>query len=282
MTDEILASHTAACAQIVQRHDRERYLVSLFAAPEQRDGLFAILAANHEIAKTAEVVSDPTIGLIRLQWWREAFDGIEAGTPRAHEVVLPLARVAARHPEVLDDLRRVVDAREADLSGEPAADLDALEHYATSTGGEVTVSMARVLGADTEMARDLGTAWALIGLVRAMPVLLTGGRAPLPASLLQESGLSFSRIKDMPASVDLAVLCRPILERGRRKLNAAQRDSVLRARSARVLRLLAARAQDLSAALARADDDPRAAAVAEVPAGLAWRHMRRSVWYRIR
>lgn len=281
MTDETLAVHTAACAEIVRRHDRERYLVSIFAAPDLRDGLFAVLAANHEIAKTAEVVSEPTIGMIRLQWWREAFEGIEAGTPRAHEVVLPLARLADRHPDVLDDLRRVVDAREADLSGDPAADLDALERYAGATGGDVTVAMARVLGADTGMARELGTAWALIGLVRALPTLMSGGRAPLPASLLEETGITLSRIKDMPASVDLAPLCRPILERGRARLQAARSDPALRHRSARVLRLLAARAQDLSSTLSRAGDDPRSPAVTDIPASLAWRHAVRSAWFRL-
>lgn len=281
MTETDLAVHTAACAQIVQRHDRERYLVSLFAPPDARDGLFAVLAANHEIAKTAEVVSEPMIGQIRLQWWCEAFDGIEAGTPRQHEVVLPLAAAAARHPDVLDDLRRIVDARDADLSGEPAADLDALEHYAAATGGGITVAMARVLGADTGMARDLGTAWALIGLVRALPGLLAGGRAPLPASLLEENGVTLSRIRDLPGSVDLAALCRPIVGRGRERLSAVRANPALRHRSARVLRLMAARAQDLSITLQRAGDDPRSSSVADIPAGLAWRHALRAAWYRL-
>ena len=279
--DETLAVHTAACAEIVRRHDRERYLVALFAAPEQRDDLFAILAANHEIAKTAEVVSDPTIGMIRLQWWREAFDGIEAGTPRAHEVVLPLARAAERHPTVLDDLRRIVDAREGDLSEEPAEDLEALELYAEATGGAVTIAMARVLGADTEMAQNLGSAWALVGSVRALPVLLASGRAPLPETVLREHGLSLSRIKDLPASVDLALLCRPIVDLARARLAATRSDPALRRREARVLRLLAARSQDLIRALDDVGCDPRAPGIADIPASLAWRHALRSAWYRV-
>lgn len=281
MTDPTLVSHQAACAEIVRRHDRERYLVSLFAPPERRDGLFAILAANHEIAKTAEVVSDPTIGLIRLQWWREAFDGIEAGKPRAHEVVLPLANVASRHPEVLKFLRRVVDAREGDLSGESPPDLTALERYAAVTGGDLTAALAHVLDADTDLAGDLGTAWALLGLVRALPTLLRGDRAPLPASLLQENDVSIFKIKDHPTTVDLAPLCRPIAARGRERLAAARSNPALRHRSARVLRLLSARAQDLSVALDRAGDDPRSPTLAGIPAGLVWRHTLRSVWYRL-
>ena len=281
MTDASLDVHAAACAELVRRHDRERYLVSLFAAPAQRDDLFAILAANHEIAKTAEVVSDPTIGMIRLQWWREAFDGIEAGTPRAHEVVLPLAGAAGRHPAVLDDLRQVVDAREGDLSDESPEDLIALERYAEATGGAITVAMARILGTDTEMARALGTAWALIGLVRALPVLLTSGRAPLPASILQENGLSLSRIRDLPASVGLAPLCRPIVERAGESLAMARSVPTLRRREARVLRLLAGRAQDLIRTLDQAGHDPRAPGVSDIPASLAWRHALRSACYRV-
>lgn len=278
MTDPIL-SHQAACAALVRRHDRERYLVSLFAGAGKRDGLLAILAANHEIAKTAEVVSDPTIGLIRLQWWREAFDGIEAGSPREHEVILPLARVADTHPEVLDHLRRVVDAREADLADDPPADLEALEGYAGETGGEVVAAMARVLGADIDMARDLGTAWALIGLVRALPVLIAASRAPLPESLLKENNITLSRIKDMPASIDLSGLCLPIIDLGMRRLEAAQKAVALARPEARPLRLLAARTADLGAELLRHGGDPRAVALPPAPPGLIWRHgLRAAVW----
>ena len=60
------------CAQEVRRHDRARYLSSLFAPDERREDLFALYAFNLEVAKTAEVVSEPMLGQIRLQWWREA------------------------------------------------------------------------------------------------------------------------------------------------------------------------------------------------------------------
>lgn len=279
MTDR-LESHTAACAEIVRRHDRERYLVSLFAEPSARDDLFALLAANHEIAKTAEVVSEPMIGQIRLQWWREAFDGIEAGAPRAHEVVLPLAAVAERQPDVLGHLRRVVEARETDLTGEPATDLAALTAYAAETGGEVTAAMARVLGADIDASRSMGTAWALIGLVRAMPVLLAAGRTPIPDSILLENDVTHSRIKDLPASIDLGPLCRPIVRRGRDLLREAGPGAAFAGRNARPLRLLAARAGDLATALERGGCDPRVPGLAETPAGLAWRHALRAARYR--
>src|SRR3546814_19441352 len=61
------------------------------SSDRQREHLFALYAFNHEVAKTAEVVSEPMIGRIRLQWWRECLDGIYDGAARQHEVVQPLA-----------------------------------------------------------------------------------------------------------------------------------------------------------------------------------------------
>src|SRR3546814_5074662 len=93
----------------------DRYLASLFAPEAQREDLFALYAFNYEVAKTAEVVSEPMIGQIRLQWWRESLAGIYEGRARQHEVVQPLARaVAARAlPRAL--LETIIDAREFDL-----------------------------------------------------------------------------------------------------------------------------------------------------------------------
>src|SRR4051794_28190129 len=77
---------------IVRRHDRDRFLTALFAPAARREALFALYAFNFEVAKTREVVSEPMLGQIRLQWWREAVDEIFAGgRVRSHEVVQPLA-----------------------------------------------------------------------------------------------------------------------------------------------------------------------------------------------
>ena len=154
-----------ACAAIARRHDHERYLACLYAPPSRRAALLALLAANHEVAKTAEVVSEPGIGQIRLQWWRETLEGVAAGRPRAHEVAVPLAEAVAGHGLKLDRLHAIIDAREADLEGEPPATLDDLEAYAAATAGELHAAMAEILDADPAVARDGGTAWGLLNSV---------------------------------------------------------------------------------------------------------------------
>src|SRR5471030_76032 len=85
------------CAEQVRRYDRDRFLTALFAPPPQREDLFALYAFNLEIAKIRETVTEPMLGRIRLQWWREAIAALEQGVVRQHGVVEPLAEAVRRH-----------------------------------------------------------------------------------------------------------------------------------------------------------------------------------------
>ena len=129
------------------------------------------------------------IGHIRLQWWREAVEEAFADGPvRRHPVAEALARTiraAALPREAFDAL---IDAREADLEDRPHETLAALEAYADATSGGLHVLAARALapGLDEEgeaAARAAGTAFALIGIARAVPVQAAEGRIVLPADL---------------------------------------------------------------------------------------------------
>ena len=103
-----------AIAALVRRHDPDRFLTALFAPPEQRDALLTLYAFNHELARAREVVSEPPLALIRLQWWREVVEG----APRRHEVAEPLRAAIDAGQLERDDLLAMIDAREAEA--EPA------------------------------------------------------------------------------------------------------------------------------------------------------------------
>ena len=114
----------SACAAQVRSYDHDRFLCALFAPADRREDLFALYAFNLEIAKTREVVSEPMLGQIRLQWWRDAIEGIYAGAPpRRHEVLDGLAGAIARHGLSRAAFDALIDGRETDLSDEPPADL---------------------------------------------------------------------------------------------------------------------------------------------------------------
>ena len=137
------------CAAEVRRDDHDRFLTGLFAPAANRAGLYALYAFNLEVAKIRERVSEAILGEIRLQWWREALDGIAAGAPPAHPVVDALDRAIGQYNLSRSLFDRLLAARAFDLDDAPPATLDALEAYAEDTS-------ATLHAGDTLVARSSG------------------------------------------------------------------------------------------------------------------------------
>ena len=53
-----------------------------FAPKELRDDLAALLAWRHEVTAILEVVSDPGVARLKLQWWRDELERTFAGEAR--------------------------------------------------------------------------------------------------------------------------------------------------------------------------------------------------------
>src|SRR5437763_854177 len=133
-------------AALVRRHDRDRYQTALFAPPRQREALFALYAFNYEIARVREIVSEPMLGQIRLQWWREVIAATFAGEPpRRHQIVLPLTDAIRefRLSRVL--LEELIDSRERDLDAAPPETMAALEAYAAGTSASLVALALEIL-----------------------------------------------------------------------------------------------------------------------------------------
>lgn len=181
-------------AGLVRRHDPDRFQTALFAPAERREALFALYAFNCEIARVRERVSIPALGQIRLQWWREAIAEAFAGGPvRRHEVIGPLA--AAIRACRLDRARfeTLIDAREADLDDAPPPSLAALEAYAERSSAPLVLLALAALRVDdaaaSEAGREVGTGYALAGLIKAMPFRARMGRLLIPQDIAAETGL---------------------------------------------------------------------------------------------
>lgn len=93
-------------AALVRRHDPDRFLCALFAPAGAREALFTLYAFNHELARAREAAREPTLALIRLQWWREVVEG----TRKRHEVAEPLADAIAQGLLVPGDLLAMIEA----------------------------------------------------------------------------------------------------------------------------------------------------------------------------
>lgn len=213
------------CAAEVRSNDYDRYLSALFAPRPTRNHLFALYAVNHEIAKTAETAREPLAGAIRLQWWREAMGELFAGKPRGHEAVLALADTLRAHDLPRAFFDALIDARERDFDENPFADMAALKAYADATSGTVMRLAARILGAGGTLdapAHEAGIAYALTGLLRALPYRASRRRLVLPRALLDEAGLDSEDIFAGRNSVALKSAMEKIASAARGHLQAAR------------------------------------------------------------
>lgn len=147
---------------LVRRVDPDRFFCTLFAPPPARETLFTLYAFNHELARAREMVREPHMALIRLQWWREVVEGAR----RRHEVADPLGEALDAGRLDAPALLEMVDAREAEVDG--IGDIAAFEAYVQGTAGALMVAAARALGMpEAERLRRPGAAYGVAGLRRA-------------------------------------------------------------------------------------------------------------------
>jgi phytoene synthase len=179
-------------AALVRHHDRDRFQTVLFAPAARREALFALYAFNYEIARVHETVTQPMLGQIRLQWWREniaaAFEG---SAIRRHPVVEALAAAIGEFQLTREHFDRLIDGRETDLADEPPASLAALEDYAEATSARLVYLALDVLGVHDSAAKEaglhVGVAYSLAGLLRAMPFR---SRSIIPPDMPTRTGVA--------------------------------------------------------------------------------------------
>jgi phytoene synthase len=138
----------------LQARDRDRWLACLYAPASARPGLIALFALDCELAGLVASTTEPMLGEIRLAWWRERLEELDAGKAPAQPLLAALrdhALPAVRGAELagLED-RWLAMIGSDDV---PAAHIDG--------GGLLFALAARLLGGDAAVAEALGRAWVL-------------------------------------------------------------------------------------------------------------------------
>lgn len=271
-----MAQRNSSLGAFVRAHDRDRFQTALFAPADRREALFALYAFNYEIARVRQIVTQPMLGQIRLQWWREVVEAAYAGAPpRQHVVAGPLAIVIGATAPTREYFDRIIDTRERDLADLPPADLSALEDYAEGTSSNLLYLALEVLGATEPAAvvavREIGIGYALAGLLRAMPFLAGAGRSYIPADISSRVGLDpedYARRRDSPA---VRAASAELAESAAAHLTAARRHSGRPPRRARAALLPAVVADRFLVRLRRASYNPFAPELAAPDALQTWR-----------
>lgn len=187
------------CAALVKTHDRDRFLVASLMPEPQREALYALFAFNHEIAKTRSVVTETQLGLIRLQWWRDAVRGIYDGEVLEHEVVGPLARAIQKFHLPVEPFVALTQAREFDLEDVAPSTMEGLLNYCDFTTTPLLQLVVRVEGGDPDidLTRYVAVNYALAGVLRSVAFHAKARQRFLPDDLLQKYGQSGGQLYEL-------------------------------------------------------------------------------------
>lgn len=185
------------CGARVRVEDPARFLLSLFAPVATRPALWALYAFDLEIAAIPAKVTEKTMGLIRLQWWRDAIARIyEAGACARHDVLEALHDAIQSRDLDRRDFEAWLDARERDLEDSPFETLEALEAYALAVTRPWVVMTLKCVNCDPDDpgVNRLCIAWRVSGLLRALPLDLRRGRCVLPGLSIKQCDPKLNRI----------------------------------------------------------------------------------------
>jgi phytoene synthase len=159
MTD---STNIAYCTDLVAA-DEDLALSLGYAVKDDRARLAALFALQIELRRIPAAVSEPPIGEIRLQWWRDALNEAAGGDEaRAHPVVQAIAATGGLSNAERRIAEELIDAR-AQLFYEPAfAGLD--EFVGFIERAEAPLALLALMGGEdppAEAASGLAKAYAI-------------------------------------------------------------------------------------------------------------------------
>ncbi|KZZ94621.1 Terpenoid synthase [Ascosphaera apis ARSEF 7405] len=177
---EIDAARTY-CSNLLQKYDRPSYTLKAFIPHASSDFYLAIRAFNVSLSMVPDVTSAPTVGLMRLQFWRDAINKTLAGVPPKEPVALLLAsalgdlneRTQGRSSISKGWLLRLINSREQYLTNSSYTSLEALEQYAENTYSTLlylTLSSLPLASVTADhLASHIGKAAGITTVLRGVP-----------------------------------------------------------------------------------------------------------------
>ena len=212
------------CEDLLRRDDRDRWLASLFVPQAVRRHIHALYAFSLEVARVREIVSEPLLGEVRFQWWRDALDGKTEAGAGANPVAGALLDTIARFSLPEAPLLELIDARLTDLYADPVESAGALESYTEATCAHLFRLATLILDGEEAVAGlgvagHAGIAYGIVGLLRALPWHSARGQVFVPAEILREHGAEPGELADgrvspgvLAALADLRALARAHLD----------------------------------------------------------------------
>ncbi|KAI0648011.1 isoprenoid synthase domain-containing protein [Trametes meyenii] len=189
-----IADPAAYCKDLVRKRDYESYLIGSSYPRHFQGAFFALRAFYVELASVQDSVSNSMIGKMRIQFWRDAIKNIADGRPPQHPIALALHDASQKANLPAYHLRRIIDARDAELHTPTHLTVESLTAHAESTSSTFLYLLLSLLNLSSSStfshaASHLGVAQSIHVLLRALPYHASKGRMVIPAEITARHGV---------------------------------------------------------------------------------------------
>lgn len=145
----------------LRQFDSDKYHALLFAPKDKTGQLAALFNFHYEVSQIPLEVSEPMVGMIKFQWWRDCFDEMRDGKPpRPHPVLLGLKNSNVN----LNQLEIVLNYYEKLLDNWQPHSFGELEEFILNTQVIIFEQMANIL--ETVAHENSARAYGLTFLAR--------------------------------------------------------------------------------------------------------------------
>ena len=166
-----------------RKFDSPSYTLLAFIPPSAQPAYLALRAFNIETSRVADNVSTPTVGAMRLQFWRDNVTRAFTGSPPKEPVSILLshaladldARSGGTAKMSKSWLIRIIGEREKYLNNAPYPTLESLEKYGENTYSTLLYLTLQALpmGSITadHIASHIGKAVGIAAVLRGLPLV---------------------------------------------------------------------------------------------------------------
>lgn len=123
----------AYATSLLRKSDADAFWPSFWVPASARPAYLAIRALNVELASVDEQVSNPVVGRLRYQWWREAVKSAFDSKPLPHPLIQLLSILPQRNQLSSYHFTRLINAREAHFLNPSFTTLQDLAEYSAGT-----------------------------------------------------------------------------------------------------------------------------------------------------
>lgn len=182
---------------LARAREPERYIAATLSPVARRAALLAVAAFAADLRRIPHVVTEPMMGEMRLQWWRETITAFGRAESIGHPIADALAAAVRAYDLPPLSLIAMTEARAFDLYDDPMPDEAAFDGYLTKTEA-IAFDLAHIIlggPAAPDMSMLAARSFGQARLLAELPMALAKGRVPLPLSRLETYGIDVDALR---------------------------------------------------------------------------------------